>query len=154
MVASSEAPRDEQPTAPEPRPPLKPEPPTDQVQLEVAMVPFSPRGCQNDPTAMGCGSFPVPVVRITNKGDPLQLIKIAVNKRYSDPKCVVDVNKTISTGDSWMSEGNPTGDPSAEDYSRWMQGNIVDFRRDCGDQIVFVDVVTNKGSKEYEFGGR
>ena len=45
-------------SAPEPTPEPKSEPPTEQVQLEVGMVPFSPRGCQNDPAAMGCAPSP------------------------------------------------------------------------------------------------
>lgn len=140
------------PSAPAP----KPGPETDNVRLEVAMVAYSPEGCRIEPTAMGCGLYPIPVVRITNKGEPLQLLKIAVNKRYNNPDCVMTIGKTIGTGDSWMSEGNPAGtsdNPMAE-YARGLRGEFVDFRRHCGDQVVFVDVATDRGTKQYEFGNR
>ena len=39
-------------------------------------------------------------------------------------------------------------------YARGLQGEFVDFRKHCGDQVVLVDVETDKGAKQYEFGGR
>jgi hypothetical protein len=105
---------------------------------------------------MGCGSYPIPIVRITNKGEQLKLIKIAINKRYDNPNCVIAVGKTIDTGDSWRSDGSPSGEPAnpVAELARGMQGEIVDIRKNCGDQIVFVDVVTDQGDRQYEFGNR
>lgn len=156
---SEEKPHTSEESVPKTSPPTQspveraPEPTTDQVQLEVALIAYSPKGCQMDPTAMGCNLYPIPVVQITNRGETVELKKIAVNKRYEDVACILSIGRSLKSGDTWMSEGNATGEvanPMAE-FARGLRGELVDFRKGCGDRIVFVDVDTDRGVKQFEF---
>lgn len=121
------------------------------MDLQLGTASFTPKGCQLDPTAMGCGRYPIPVIELVNRGEAIHIRSIIINKRSTDLHCNRKVDITLNTGDVWTSDkaqDTALADKAADEEKNFLDGNY-NFAEFCGQQLIYVDVITDLGDEEF-----
>ena len=95
------------------------------IKIEVSTKLFE--GCQLSPFAPGCPAYSIVIL---NKGAPVRILKVVINKRPDVRGCVETPNRELNVGDQWETA----------------------LHTECGQQIVHADISTDHGAEEYDFG--